>query len=160
MACVIFPDQGWNPCLLRWQADSLPLSYLGSPQIVYFLKVYIWNLCKCCCVLNYVSCNIHPTLCFYALATLLCGTSGSLPVTAVCLPTFCLLSGSCLIHCFSLSNTSQGKQALKSILIHTTSLYGPDEHFYTHKGSISMHLRSGSNNLSTIKLLCCCCCCY
>ena len=29
----IFPTQGLNPCLLcllRWQADSLPLSYLGS----------------------------------------------------------------------------------------------------------------------------------
>ena len=22
----IFPDLGWNPCLLHWQADSLPLS--------------------------------------------------------------------------------------------------------------------------------------
>ena len=22
----IIPDLGWNPCLLRWQADSLPLS--------------------------------------------------------------------------------------------------------------------------------------
>ena len=26
----IFPDQGWNPCLLHWQADSLPLSHQGS----------------------------------------------------------------------------------------------------------------------------------
>ena len=26
-ACGIFPDQGSNPCLLRCQADSLPLSY-------------------------------------------------------------------------------------------------------------------------------------
>ena len=22
-ACEIFPDRGWNPCLLHWQADSL-----------------------------------------------------------------------------------------------------------------------------------------
>ena len=29
----IFPDQGSNPCLLRWQADSSPLSYQGSPQV-------------------------------------------------------------------------------------------------------------------------------
>ena len=29
-ACGIFPDQGSNPCLLRWQADSLSLSYQGS----------------------------------------------------------------------------------------------------------------------------------
>ena len=28
---VIFPDQGSNPCLLHWQADSLPLSHQGSP---------------------------------------------------------------------------------------------------------------------------------
>ena len=27
----IFPDQGLNPHLLHWQADSLPLSYPGSP---------------------------------------------------------------------------------------------------------------------------------
>ena len=26
----IFPTQGWNPCLLRWQAASLPLSHLGG----------------------------------------------------------------------------------------------------------------------------------
>ena len=31
----VFLSQGWNPCLLRllyWQADSLTLSHLGSPQ--------------------------------------------------------------------------------------------------------------------------------
>ena len=27
----ILPTQGWNPCLLHWQADSLPLSHLGGP---------------------------------------------------------------------------------------------------------------------------------
>ena len=27
----IFPTQGPNPCLLNWQADSLPLSHQGSP---------------------------------------------------------------------------------------------------------------------------------
>ena len=26
----IFPTQGLNPCLLHWQADSLPLSHQGS----------------------------------------------------------------------------------------------------------------------------------
>ena len=34
--CGIFPDQGKNPCLLHWQADSLPLSHWGGPE----LKVY------------------------------------------------------------------------------------------------------------------------
>ena len=31
LACGIFLDQGLNLCLLHWQADSLPLSYQGSP---------------------------------------------------------------------------------------------------------------------------------
>ena len=32
-ACGIFSNQGSNPCLLHWQADSLPLSHQGSPII-------------------------------------------------------------------------------------------------------------------------------
>ena len=28
----IFLDQGLNPCLFQWQADSLPLSHQGSPE--------------------------------------------------------------------------------------------------------------------------------
>ena len=32
MVCGIFPDRGSNPCLLNWQADSLPLSHQGSPS--------------------------------------------------------------------------------------------------------------------------------
>ena len=36
----IFPIQGPNPCLLLWQVDSLPMSHLGSPVLVYtFLMV-------------------------------------------------------------------------------------------------------------------------
>ena len=34
----IFPIQGWNPCVLLWQADSLPLSHQGSP-IITFIKI-------------------------------------------------------------------------------------------------------------------------
>ena len=30
-ACGIFLDQGSNPCLLHWQADSQPLRHQGSP---------------------------------------------------------------------------------------------------------------------------------
>ena len=30
-ACGIFPDQGWNLCLLYWQADFLPQCHQGSP---------------------------------------------------------------------------------------------------------------------------------
>ena len=32
-ACGIFPDQGWNPCPLHWQADSQPLHHQGSPTL-------------------------------------------------------------------------------------------------------------------------------
>ena len=42
-ACGILPDQGSNPCLLHWQADSLPLSHQGSPGSV---------LDTCCCPLR------------------------------------------------------------------------------------------------------------
>ena len=35
-ACVIFLDQGLNPCLLHWQVDSLPLSHQGSPRALPF----------------------------------------------------------------------------------------------------------------------------
>ena len=33
-ACGIFPDQGTNPCLLHWQADSQPLRHQGSPRAI------------------------------------------------------------------------------------------------------------------------------
>ena len=32
-ACGILPDQGSNPCLLYWQADSQPLRHQGSPKV-------------------------------------------------------------------------------------------------------------------------------
>ena len=35
-ACGIFPDQGWNPCPLHWQADSQPLRHQGSPMVSVF----------------------------------------------------------------------------------------------------------------------------
>ena len=38
-ACGVFSNQGSNPCLLLWQADSLPLSHQGSPDIIIFLMV-------------------------------------------------------------------------------------------------------------------------
>ena len=34
-ACGIFPDQGSNPCLLHWQADSQPLRHQGSPASLF-----------------------------------------------------------------------------------------------------------------------------
>ena len=38
-ACAVFPEQESNPCLLHWQADSLPLSHQGSP-----LSLFLWVL--------------------------------------------------------------------------------------------------------------------
>ena len=35
-ACGIFPDQGSNPCLLHWQADSQPLRHHESPYFIIF----------------------------------------------------------------------------------------------------------------------------
>ena len=32
----VFPYQGSNPCLMHWQADSLPLSHQGSPVVSFF----------------------------------------------------------------------------------------------------------------------------
>ena len=47
MACGIFPDQGLNPCLLHWQADSLPLSHWGSRREFYFPPSSFGFSCEC-----------------------------------------------------------------------------------------------------------------
>ena len=36
VACGIFPDQGWKPSPLLWQADSYPLHHRGSPNSMGF----------------------------------------------------------------------------------------------------------------------------
>ena len=41
MACGIFPNQGSNPCLLNWQADSLPLSHKGGPPFFLVGDIYL-----------------------------------------------------------------------------------------------------------------------
>ena len=38
-ACGIFLAQGWNPCLLHWQLDSLPLDHQGSPLMFLLTKI-------------------------------------------------------------------------------------------------------------------------
>ena len=40
-ACGIFLAQRSNPCLLHWQADSLPLSHQGSPM-AWVLRDPLW----------------------------------------------------------------------------------------------------------------------
>ena len=41
-ACGSLPKQGSNPCLLHWQANSLPLSHQGSPKQISFDLQNIW----------------------------------------------------------------------------------------------------------------------
>ena len=54
----IFPDQGSNPGLLRWQADSLPLSHQGSPVNLISggqspnLDALLWSLLILCQVIS------------------------------------------------------------------------------------------------------------
>ena len=40
-AYEIFPDQGSNPSLLHWQADSLPLIHQGSPRLYFWHHLHI-----------------------------------------------------------------------------------------------------------------------
>ena len=41
-ACGIFPDHRVNPCLLHWQADSLPLSHEGSLWLSLERRIYMF----------------------------------------------------------------------------------------------------------------------
>ena len=41
-ACGIFPDHGWNSCLLHWQVYSLPLSHQGSPYPRFLYPFFCW----------------------------------------------------------------------------------------------------------------------
>ena len=46
-ACGIFLDEGWNPCLLHWQADTLPLSHQENSQFHSFNTIYSVIIPKC-----------------------------------------------------------------------------------------------------------------
>ena len=46
-ACGTFPDQGSNPCLLHWQADSQPLHHQGSPWLDNSLVINNITLSGC-----------------------------------------------------------------------------------------------------------------
>ena len=57
LACVIFPDQGLNPCPLHWQADSQTLDHQGSPPELSF---FFWGgSCDggLCCFMLSLSCS-------------------------------------------------------------------------------------------------------
>ena len=51
----IFLTQGSNPRLLHWQANSLPLSYLGRPWIHWVSLIYfcIWTLESNCIIIKW-----------------------------------------------------------------------------------------------------------
>ena len=67
VASGIFPDQGSNPGLLRWQVDSLPLSHQGSPY-VFFDKRKKKNLILASCkILDFAKSWILSTQRFYDL---------------------------------------------------------------------------------------------
>ena len=48
VTCGSFPDQGSNPHLLHWQADSLPLSHQGSPAILFMVTLFRESICVLC----------------------------------------------------------------------------------------------------------------
>ena len=60
----ILPDQGSNPCPLRWQADFHPLDYQGSPCLSIFFSfkefiVLLKDNCitEFCCFLSDINMN-------------------------------------------------------------------------------------------------------
>ena len=64
---VIFPDRGSNPCLLHWQADSLPLSHQGSPFGDLFTKTFL-EVEQSSCALLKINCKLPKHLqegCFH-----------------------------------------------------------------------------------------------
>ena len=72
-ACGIFPDQGLNPSLLHWQADSQPLRHQGSPFMSFWFFFFL--------VVNYLFIYLFLAvlgLCFCASASSNCGKWGPL----------------------------------------------------------------------------------
>ena len=66
----IFQTQGSNPCLLHWQADSLPLCHQGSLRSTDYLIFYIFlkvtlhlqSLQSAGCILRVVQPSLEPIL--------------------------------------------------------------------------------------------------
>ena len=70
MACGIFPDQGSNPWLLHWQADSQPLDHQGRPEEqIHVLKILIltWIGGKMKMEVESVICSSPPVIQPYML---------------------------------------------------------------------------------------------
>ena len=58
------PGPGMEPMSSALAGRFFTTELPGKPPNSVFFKVCIWNLCKWYCALNYVSCNIHPTMFF------------------------------------------------------------------------------------------------
>ena len=76
LACGIFLDQELNPCLLYWQANSLPLSHQGSPYyvILYSYIIQVWWLVvptRLLCPWNFPSKNTGVGCYFFFQGTFL-----------------------------------------------------------------------------------------
>ena len=41
-ACGILPDQGLNPCLLQWQAESYPRCHQGSSSVIFIIIIFLF----------------------------------------------------------------------------------------------------------------------
>ena len=66
----IFPTQGLNLqllCLLHWQADSLPLSHMGSPMpilhILYLSSVYLYTSYYAIALNHYIYSTLYMLSC-------------------------------------------------------------------------------------------------
>ena len=55
VACGIFPDQGSNPCLLHWQADSQPLRHHKPVIFILPLAFYLEVKPICLFMLSFFS---------------------------------------------------------------------------------------------------------
>ena len=63
MACEVFLDPGSDPCLLHWQADSLPVSHWGLLLIVVLTIILVALGLRCCAWRAFSSCGKRGPLC-------------------------------------------------------------------------------------------------
>ena len=59
----VFPTQGSNLCLLRWQTDSLSLSHQGSPVCTHTINTIQYVKIMCVYVSSYQSTLVQFALC-------------------------------------------------------------------------------------------------
>ena len=67
VACGIFLDQGLNPCLLHWQADSEPLNHKGSPTNSFWLYLIACCWLEALMITQTVKWHIYGCIIYYIL---------------------------------------------------------------------------------------------